>query len=324
MSTKEEIDEMRELMGTLPSSDPPKTDIHVGTSGITVEMINWPTNPYQIIYENSVATWGNEAYRTKWNDTPIQQRFEVVYAALTGQTLPMVLESVQFGFIVRGASRSAFDQHARMRIGATFFSQGVRDNSRADAGFRMPSQFEENPSLHTEIEQHVLATKKLYSRILEEGQGSYQSARSILPMGITHNYKWACNMLALKGYMAQRLQACEQEDTVGVAIATWNQMNKKFPLLAHVLRPGCDGAKRCTYHQAYTMSEKFGCLFSGCGRWPDTKSYSTFNRSSASYDTIGKQMGVYFPTTTDDTWEVYKHYSELAAPDYDLFRQDML
>ena len=33
-----------------------------------------------------------------------------------------------------------------------------------------------------------------------------------------HNYKWALNLGSLKSYMAQRLQACEQADTVQVAV----------------------------------------------------------------------------------------------------------
>ncbi|MCK5013803.1 MAG: FAD-dependent thymidylate synthase [Candidatus Omnitrophica bacterium] len=317
---KETINTLRKTMGTSPEDNVnPDTKFHHGVKGIKVEMVDNSENPYKNIYEAAVATWGDERYSRKWDQTPPEGRFEVVKAALSNQTLPQVLETVNFMFIVRGASRSQFDQHARMRVGATFFSQGVRDNSRAEAGFRMPSELAEmeDTDLRERIEDHVLQGKDLYSEILKRGRGSYQSARSILPMGITHNYKWACNLQALKGYMAQRLQACEQEDTVFVAIATRDAIKEKFPLLASHLKPGCDHAKKCTYHQAYTLSEMFGCLFKGCGRWPDDNEYATFNRSSSNYQHMGHQGGIFLPRP--DVWAEYSDLDSLEVEDLCLF-----
>ena len=313
---KEEIDNIREMMGTLPNQDiKEETKFYIGVEGITVEMIEYPENPYRAIFEASVATWGNESYATKWDLISPENRFKVVKAALSGQTLPQALEPVNFMFIVRGASRASFDQHARMRIGATFFSQGIRDNSRADAGFRIPNDlaFMEDIVLQNEIALHVKKGKELYSKILEKGKGSYQSARSILPMGLTHNYKWNANLQAIKGYMAQRLQACEQSDTVFVAIATRKAIEDKFPLIASHLKPGCDYAKKCTYHQAYTLSEMFGCLFSGCGRWPDNGEYSTFNKSCSDYDTMAEQGGIRL--SDPQRWKEYDTFDSLTPED---------
>lgn len=314
-----EIDNIRELMGTASNtSTEPITKFYNGVEGITVEMIDHTENPYKNIYEAAVATWGDERYDTKWDKTTPSNRFKVVKAALSNQTLPQALETVNFMFIVRGASRTSFDQHARIRIGATFFSQGVRDNSRADAGFRIPSELVEDPDLTRKIQKYVKEGKDLYSEILERGSGSYQSARSILPMGLTHNYKWGCNLQALRGYMAQRLQACEQSDTVFVAIATREEINKKFPLIASHLKPGCDYAKKCTYHQSYTLSEMFGCLFEGCGRWPDEGEYSTFNGSCSSYSSMAHQGRIYLPS--HEKWPEFQELNRLYDKDYILFQ----
>lgn len=316
------IDALRKAMGTLPEMNMENigTELHVGVEGISVEMIDHPVNPYKTIFEVTVATWGNESYETRWPHVIPEHRFKVVKAALSGQTLPQAVEPVVFSFIVRGASRSSFDQHARQRL-ATFFSQGVRDNSRLDAGFRLPTElYPKNggdQELFDDIIKHVMEYKKLYQRILKQGWGSFQSARCLMPMGMTHNYKFAVNLGAIKSYMAQRLQACEQSDTVQVAICTWAEILKRFPLIASHLKPGCDCSKKCTYHQASTLSELFSALFAGCGRWPDPVKYATFNKSCSSYKQMAKESGIKFPAPNE--WKEYNDFKDLEPKDKALF-----
>lgn len=315
------VENVREVMGTLPyQNTDPYTNFHIGVEGIEIEMIDHTVNPYKTIFEAVTATWGSEEYTQKWDEITPVRRFDVVKTALAGQTLPQALEPVQFMFLVRGASRSAFDQHARVRVGAGIFSQGVRDNSRADAGFRVPSEFADDPELLNEIIDHVKAAKDLYSKILEKGNGSYQSARSVLPMGSTHNYKFYTNLLALKGYMANRLKACEQEDTCFTAIAIRHAVEQAFPLLASHMRPGCDYARKCQYHSTYSMSEYFGCLFAGCGRWPDDENaYATFNRSCSSHAKMADQGGILLPHPGN--WKEYQSFDDLKMSDRKLFRE---
>lgn len=317
-------DALRRTMGTLPelNCEDDTTVVHKGVEGISAELIEGPTNPYRTIFEVSVATWGNEEYATKWPKVSPENRFKVVKAALSGQTLPQAVEPVLFSFIIRGPSRSAFDQHARQRL-ATFFSQGVRDNSRLDAGFRMPTEFYPehggDPVLFEEMVAHVKEYKRLYKKILKTGWGSFQSARCLMPMGMVHNYKFAANLGALKSYMAQRLQACEQSDTVQVAIAVWFQVWTRFPLLASHMKPGCDMAKRCTYHQASTLSELFSALFAGCGRWEDPVKYATFNKSCSSYEQMAAESGQPLPTVKG--WPNFDSYESLPASDKALFSE---
>lgn len=321
---QKDTDELRRAMGTLPelNCEDDHTEILPGVKGISAEIIDCPRNPYHTIFEVSVATWGNEEYATKWPLVNPENRFSVVKAALTGQTLPQAVEPVLFSFIIRGPSRSAFDQHARQRL-ATFFSQGVRDNSRLDAGFRLPQEFLPelggDPELYAEIIAYVKEYKRLYKKILKTGWGSFQSARALMPMGMTHNYKFAANLGVLKSYMAQRLQACEQADTVQVAIEVWYAINEKFPFIASHFKPGCDFAKRCTYHTASTLSEKFSALFAGCGRWPDPVPYATFNKSCSSYKEMGEQSGR--PLPDHSHWNEYTKFDDLAVSDQLLFAE---
>jgi len=321
---KDEIDGMRRAMNTLPeqNTQDSSTKFHAGVSGVSVELFEAPANPYRAIFEASVATWGSDAYPTAWGRVSPENRFRVVKAALSGQTLPQALEPVQFLFIARGASRAAFDQHARQRIGATFFSSGVRDNSRLAASFVMPSELlPENggdEKLHAKIVAHVLEFKKLYKEILDSGPGSYQAARCIMPMNLVHPYKWSVALSSLKAYIGQRVRYCEMADTVAVAMCAWKAVHDRFPLIASHCKPTCDYAKKCLYHVGASLSEAFGCLFRGCGRWEDTSApYATFNRSCSDPVVMDKELGFRFPRPTE--WKEYSVFEELYATDKELF-----
>ncbi len=166
----------------------------------------------------------------------------------------------------------------------------------------------------------ALWVKKVYYQMLKSGEGnSFQAARAIMLMSWTHNYKYTTNFQALKGYMAQRLVASEQEDTVAVAISIWNEINKLFPMLANSLRPKCDWAKKCMCHQS-EGGELFGALFKGCGRFPETEGeYSTFNFACTDYSTLEKQLGIHLPYPNE--WKEYNVLDDLELSDRRLFEE---
>ncbi|MFA5174622.1 MAG: FAD-dependent thymidylate synthase [Candidatus Pacearchaeota archaeon] len=345
MLNDQEKNELRKVIGTLPEQVPSIEPIeflraldknnwinnemgikagpfqfYEGVRGITAEMIDFPKNPYKLLYEFAVATWGNEEYPTMWERTKPEHRFFVVKNVLANKALPLGNEALQFSFIIRKPSRAAFDQHSRQRIGATFASQGVRDNSRLMAGFRVPNEIWRDESKRNMIISTAILVKKAYYEIVSSKEGnSYQAARSIMPMGWTHNYKYSVNFMALKGYMAQRLVASEQEDTVATAIMIWDQINKVFPLLANNLRPKCDWAKRCMCHQG-DGGDMFGALFKGCGRFPETEGkYATFNYACTDYPTLDAQLGVHLPSP--DEWKEYDSLEDLDQKDRILFEE---
>lgn len=350
----EEKNELRKLLGTLPESVKPislelldktikdpsvweKTDygynilgikFYEGVKEIEVEPIDVPNNPYRNIFEICVATWGSEEYPTMWPKTKPEHRFLVTKNAIWGKSLPLGLETVNFTFIVRKTSRASFDQHCRQRM-ATFASQGVRDNSRLLAGFRIPNELWVNEQKRTEIIKHVLESKKLYQRILTEGENSFQAARAIFPMNSTHNYKFSVDLLNMKSYMAQRLTASEQEDTVAVAMHVWNEINKRFPLLANAMRPKCDFAGKCLCHQS-SGDELFGALFKGCGRFLETENnYATFNFACSDYEKLIEQTNVklpypdtpYWKERNKNVWKKYDKFEDLEESDKKLFSE---
>jgi len=342
-----EKNELRRVMGTLPEQAPEISmedfdrypndkstwipnefgikvgpfQFYEGVKGITAEMIDYPRNPYRLLFEFAVATWGTEDYPTMWPITKPEHRFTVVKNVLAGKALPLGNEALQFSFIIRKPSRAAFDQHARQRVGATFASQGVRDNSRLLSGCRVPNEIWRDEVKREEFISSALWVKKVYYQMLKSGdnQNSFQAARAIMLMSWTHNYKYTTNFEALKGYMARRLVASEQEDTVATAIVMWDQINQKFPMLANRLRPKCDWAKKCLCHQG-DGGDLFGALFRGCGRFPETEgNYATFNWACTDYPTLDKQLDIHLPSPTE--WKEYDTIDALEMSDRKLFEE---
>ena len=293
-----EMRELRKVMGT-ESSDPSEveTKFYIGVEGIEVEMVDWSYNPYRAIFDMVTATWGNDEYKEKWPLISPENRFKVIKMALSHKTLPTALEAPKFTFLVRHVSRAAFDQIARARIGAGFASIGVRDNNRCDAGFRIPKKVFSS-DLAGDIGLEVKRIKKLYYDIIKQGQQSWQNARCILPMNITHNFYMTINYLALQGQCSRRLKFCEQNDTCATFWLIRNELMKKFPTLAEYLRPGCDFSGKCQYSSSYELSNAFGCLFKPCGRHPYSEDldHYEFNESCTDVDELRKDLNIEIPS----------------------------
>ena len=299
----ERMDVLRELMGTLPGKDQPapKQRFVSGVKDIKVELIpgSYPTNPYRAMYAMATTCWGTRGsdghYAVdKWPQTLPEHRFMVVKAVLSGQALPLALESPTFAFAVSGPSRAAFDQIARARVGIVFSARGMRDNSWEDAQFRIPSALSQGDGIMESVATESMITSlKAYKAIMNSGKGTWQAARAVMPMNVVYAWSMSMNLMAMMNLLSNRLKFCEQEDTVAVAWLVRERMKETFPLLASYLRPGCDRAKSCVYHKDYTLSEAFGCLFRGCGRWPDTaNAYQEFNESSSEPDLIARDLGI--------------------------------
>jgi len=116
--------------------------------------------------------------------------------------------------------------------------------------------------------------------------------------------------------------ACEESSIVALHIALRELVGRKFPLLANYLRPACDGAKRCIYHEGPEgMTKYFSSLFACCGRWPTKEQYSEFNVSCSSYEELAEH-GFVMPGPTE--WIKYgeNDYDKLEYQDKCLFDDD--
>jgi thymidylate synthase ThyX len=329
---KKDVDNMRAAMGTLPSQAPKKAYSWKNSlDALYVKMNDWTKNPYHAMTSMAAATWGdNETGSTgKWENLTPENRYRIVLSVLTGNTLPQAGEAVQFTFEVNGTPRHTFDQHARARVGTAFASIGTRDNNKLDADFLfypdVCRRMEEDPTYRERVEQWIKTTKDLYEETISSGTGtgSWQSGRAFLPMSTNHSYVFTQNYLALKGQCARRLMACEESSIVALHIALRELVGRKFPLLANYLRPACDGARRCIYHEGPEgMTKYFSSLFACCGRWPTKEQYSEFNVSCSDYAELEKH-GFMMPGPGPDGWTWTKYgendFDKLHPLDIALF-----
>lgn len=301
--TREDVVNMRQAMGTLPSQQPQKTyDYQDDITSIYVKMTDWPKNPYEIIARAVTATWGDDESGStqKWEKLTPENRYRVVLSHLTGNTLPQASEGIQFQFEVNGLTRHDFDQHARARLGTHFMSIGTRDNNKLDARFlfydHIMQRMHDDPAYKERVEEWVKMTKDLYEDTITESGSSWQIGRAFLPQCVNHSYVFGINYIALKGQMARRLMMCEQEGIVALHWKIRAEVEDKFPLLANFFRPACDLAQRCIYMEGPEgLTKHFSNLFDGCGRWKvknkDNSVYKEFNHSCSDPIRL-KELGI--------------------------------
>lgn len=315
---KKETDDLRKTMGTLPDEDAElKTDFHEGVSGMTVELVDYPLNPYKAMYVLATSCWGKKI--NKWDDTSVKGRVAVVRAVLDRLALPLAYEAPKFTFAIENIPRWSFDQIARARLGVVFSSRGTRDNSHRDAGFFIHDDIWEDDELREEFKKAALHCKEVYDKILIKGTGSYQSARSILPISNTHAFSMSINFAALSSMCSSRMKFCEADATVAFAWLLREEINKVFPLLAAYLRPACDFTKKCQYNKAYYLSNCFGCLFKSCGRneCSGNEEYHTENKVCSNREKIMEQLNINIPISSQERPENFI----LTAIDNHLFNK---
>jgi thymidylate synthase ThyX len=329
--SKEQIDNIRKALDTLPDRSSEKSYEYFNVyEALTIEVYDFPVNPYKNIVNAACSTWGSakigcdEGSCRKWDKLSPQNRFIVALSSLKGETLPLALENVKFQFGVNGCPRHTFDQHARVRL-AAHQSIGCRDNSKLEAPLvlypELYKEIQEKLELKEKFESWLKVTKDLYETILSSGCGSFQTARAVLPMSYNHSFTTSIDLLSLKGQMSRRLMACEEAPIVFMYWKLREQIKKSMPLIANYLRPACDGAKKCIYHGgAEGLTKYFSNLFKGCGRWPDEVEYAEFNRSCSDYNELSK----YVEIVPRDGWLNFTEndYEKLDLKDKLLFEQE--
>lgn len=342
---KEQINDLRRVMGTLPDQAPElETEFLRGVEGIEVELVDYNVNPYKAMYVLSTTCWGKKV--NKWEETSPENRFLVVKAVLEGQALPLALEAPNFTFAIEGISRAGFDQMARTRIGAVFSARGMRDNNWKDASMRIPTalwptskdielakEYDDGNSIDSKkalkaftkiknfenVRKSMLMSKQTYSDIVDIGEASWQAARTVLPLYTVYSYSATYNYQSLRGVCRNRMKFCEMECVVAVAWLMAKSVSEKFPLMGSYLRPGCDFAGKCQYHNAYSLSEMFGCLFASCGRNKDESpyDYAEFNETCSNYKDLEEQLNIHI--TKPNEWPVFNSFEDLSEADKKLF-----
>lgn len=226
----EHIENLRKVMGTLPSEKPKKkTKILSLNESIEVTLEDCSENPYKAMFVTATSTWGDNDFVQKWPITSPEGKLEVIKAVLTHNTLPQAKEMAQFVFRVKGVPRWLFDHHTQAVQFISFMSIGCRDNNKIDADI-VKTEFFDDSEIFSEL-------KNLYEQALTDNQGSWQTARAFLPQSYSHSYHFGQNLLSIVGTNGFHAMNRFTNDCKGDMLSilyrnVQNEVHKKFPLIA--------------------------------------------------------------------------------------------
>ena len=238
---------------------------------------NWGDIPSRMVENDDVsepsiwpARLGRLQRNTGWLSLSKSQQ-EYVESCFAGRTLPQVLESITFRFLVDGCSRACTHQLVRTRIGAAMMQHGGRDNDWRHRPWIMPETIrraiieydregegEENGRkpcitdwrpianlLRTTKHENNLAETPMLENYIEAylmcGRRLYaalvdagipwEDARRLLWMGTATYIHIDYNYLALQGVMARRLEHVMDWEINCVAQLMRREVNMKCPPL---------------------------------------------------------------------------------------------
>lgn len=189
---------------------------------------------------------------------------------------------------VSGLPICQFDQHSRARVGIKFKDYSVSE---------YPDYV-----VYTQIHKLMGKDKRLRHRIYDafsnleklRKQETWEKVKFNL-MSRECSYIVEQSISSMRGQMMRRLKFCEEEFIVGLHWLLRDKMIKMGIDAAKSFVPGCDLIKRCDYSSADYLSNCFGCLFAGCGRWKDESDYASFNQSCTTPELLEKQLGIEIP-----------------------------
>lgn len=355
--TRQETDDLRQFLGTLPARTNEEQwmepNIVRGISQMDVSVVSPQVRDdrdkvriandiYRSLYEMSTSTWGDGNiggnWKNKWAKSSPEARFQVVWYVLHNQTLPTAKETQMFTFQVDGIPRHCSDQVFRTRLGAGFGSIGSRDNSRLSCDNILYSNLydlmEKDEKVNDTMTDALKAVKKAYSAILKHGAGSYQIARSILPMNAHSAFTVRQNMLSLFGMFNRRSCLGEEEFIVAYAWMVRALFKNYYGLnfLAANMIPPCYRAKKCFYAGSTQGfgGLAFSLLFAPndpvCKPFvpPEMPDYAEFNESCTSSQEL-LDNGVEFMRPEDYKevpmeWEAAKEF--LSPTEVEAFELD--
>lgn len=189
-------------------------------------------------------------------------------------------------YSVKNTPICQWDQHSRARIGVKFYDYKVVDEPEYIFYSYTYDLLQNDINLQNKTINTFLKLENI--RNLSDNKEQYNL--------MTRNceYKVKQSFDSLKGQMNRRLKFCEEEFIVGLH---WLLREKLISIDSKHkdLLPSCDINKVCDYSSADYLSNMFGCLFKGCGRWPDKSYYTSFNFSCSTREDLNKQLNIEIP-----------------------------
>lgn len=193
-----------------------------------------------------------------------------------------------------------FDQHSRARIGIKFIDYKVSDKPEYVVYTKNYLALQNNEELRNKTFETLLE--------LEEIRNAESFKTPFNLMSRNCSYIVEQEMSSLTGQMSRRLKLCEEAFIVGLHWLLREKMIKMGLDFANEFLPGCDTIKSCDYSSADYLSNAFGCLFTGCGRWPSHAQYASFNESCTTYLELESQLNIKIQKSEHDNLQNNKSY----------------
>tara|TARA_Y100000310_G_C20418357_1_gene685444 strand:- start:2 stop:712 length:711 start_codon:yes stop_codon:yes gene_type:complete len=207
-------------------------------------------------------------------------------------------DSQMITYKVSGTPVCQFDQHSRARVGIKFKDYKVSSKPSYVVYTQVWEMMEKDSEFKKEIYETLEELESIRDRniLLKQLETSAFNL-----MSRECSYVVEQNIGSLRGQMARRLQFCEEEFIVGLHWLLRQKMIDAGIEIANQFRPTCDVTKNCEYAKADYLSNAFGCLFAGCGRWPSHAEYASFNQSCTTPELVKEQTGI---TCTKSEYEL--------------------
>lgn len=194
--------------------------------------------------------------------------------------------SESISYEVWGMPECEFDQHVRARIGIKFE--------------RIENKNDNTYILYPSNKSYYDNNKEKIENFLQTASELNQIDDTFSVMSKHSPYKVTQTLESLIGQMNRRLMFCEEIFIVSLHWKLRHQLlnhpksSEKFKkwILENCIL-SCDIAKKCVYAENDFLTNSFGILFSGCGRWEDfSKGNASFNHSCTTPEDIKKYLNI--------------------------------
>ena len=202
---------------------------------MSVELIDFPSNPYKAIMAGQSASW--RPWKLGFTKDEIKNTLEGIS---TGKIWAgQALEAINLTFAIKNISRACTHQLVRVRIGAGFMQESGREGKWHQAPFITPLTILEDDDIHKKYVEGMMAMYEFYEEIQKSGIPP-QDARMAMPHAIAQNMWMTINFRALLEWCSKRLCCNMQWEINSLARMVRDEVIRIFPHLGVLLKSHCE------------------------------------------------------------------------------------
>lgn len=195
-----------------------------------------------------------------------------IYNALEALEVEIINWSeTEVEYTVKNTPICQWDQHSRARLGVEFLDYKVSEEPKYIVYSSIFNKLKADSDFNKDTFDTLLVLEKV------RNSSNFKTQYNLMTRSCSYRVKQS--MSSLFGQMSRRLSFSEEEFIVGLHWMLRDKLIKLGLKQAEKFAPSCDKHKSCQYSKADYLSNMFGCLFAGCGRWPQKTEFATFNQS---------------------------------------------